>query len=367
MNVHTEDVSIKSATQTQINRALQATYNRAKAKGPGTAKASLDLAKDRYVIFSDLHKGARNRADDFWRSERAYNAAIAYYYQMGHTLILLGDVEELWEEKPKAVLQAYERTSQLEAQFHQEGRYYRILGNHDDEWQFESRVNDLLAPKYRPPEFTVYESLLLTVVDGNSEPLGSLFLIHGHQGTTESDRWAGFSKHIVRHLWRPIQRLTHWSLNTPATSWQRIHQHNRMLYTWAESQTKFVLIAGHTHRPVFKSVSHEAKLQEELARRQEEAGNTPSLKQLEKIAELLAEIEWVVAQQKQKPLSSDKGKAPTKPCYFNTGCCCYLDGDITGLEIADGEIRLVRWPDDDKAPRRKILDRALLADILARC
>jgi hypothetical protein len=32
------------------------------------------------------------------------------------------------------------------------------------------------------------------------------------------------------------------------------------------------------------------------------------------------------------------------PCYFNTGCCSFPDGDITGLEIADGEIRLVRWP-----------------------
>ena len=32
------------------------------------------------------------------------------------------------------------------------------------------------------------------------------------------------------------------------------------------------------------------------------------------------------------------------PCYFNTGCCSFPDGDITGLEIADGQIRLVRWP-----------------------
>jgi len=367
MNVHTEDVSIKSAAQARISRALQAVYDRAKAEKPGAAKASFDLAADRYVIFSDLHKGARNRADDFWRSERAYNAAIAYYYRMGYTLVLLGDVEELWEERPKAVLQAYERTSKLEAQFHQERRYYRILGNHDDEWQFESRVNDLLAPEYRPPELTVYDSLLLTVVDGTSEPMGSLFLIHGHQGTTESDRWAGFSKHIVRYLWRPIQRLTNWSLNTPATSWRRIHQHNRMLYAWAEGQTKLVLIAGHTHRPVFKSVSHEVQLQAKLAKRREDAGDKPSPVQIEEMAELLARIEWVVAQQKQMPKSEGQSKGLIKPCYFNTGCCCYLDGDITGLEIADREIRLVRWPDDDKAPKRKILDRSLLKDVLAEC
>ncbi len=54
-----------------------------------------------------------------------------------------------------------------------------------------------------------------------------------------------------------------------------------------------------------------------------------------------------------------------KPCYFNTGCCCYADGDITGLELAEGEIRLVRWPDDAGRPRPKILATASLKDVLA--
>ena len=31
------------------------------------------------------------------------------------------------------------------------------------------------------------------------------------------------------------------------------------------------------------------------------------------------------------------------PCYFNTGCCKYADGDITGMELLDGELRLVKW------------------------
>jgi hypothetical protein len=30
------------------------------------------------------------------------------------------------------------------------------------------------------------------------------------------------------------------------------------------------------------------------------------------------------------------------PCYFNTGCCCFPDSDVTCLEI-NGELRLVRW------------------------
>ena len=31
------------------------------------------------------------------------------------------------------------------------------------------------------------------------------------------------------------------------------------------------------------------------------------------------------------------------PFYFNTGCCCFSDGDITGIEIADGFIPLIKW------------------------
>ena len=32
-----------------------------------------------------------------------------------------------------------------------------------------------------------------------------------------------------------------------------------------------------------------------------------------------------------------------KPSYFNTGCCCYNDGNITGIEIANNKIQLVKW------------------------
>ena len=41
------------------------------------------------------------------------------------------------------------------------------------------------------------------------------------------------------------------------------------------------------------------------------------------------------------------------PCYFNTGCCSFPDGDITGLEIADGQVRLVRWPGNLREIRGK--------------
>ena len=32
-----------------------------------------------------------------------------------------------------------------------------------------------------------------------------------------------------------------------------------------------------------------------------------------------------------------------KPSYFNSGCCCFRDGDITGIEITYEKISLVKW------------------------
>jgi hypothetical protein len=34
------------------------------------------------------------------------------------------------------------------------------------------------------------------------------------------------------------------------------------------------------------------------------------------------------------------------PLYFNSGCCCFVDGDITGIEIGDGDIRLIKWKEE---------------------
>ena len=45
-----------------------------------------------------------------------------------------------------------------------------------------------------------------------------------------------------------------------------------------------------------------------------------------------------------------------KPSYFNTGCCCFSDGDITGIEIDDGAIRLIKWTLKDGKPERQVLE-----------
>jgi UDP-2,3-diacylglucosamine pyrophosphatase LpxH len=314
-------------------------------------------------VLSDVHRGARNAADDFRQSERAYSAALAYYYRLGHTLILLGDGEELWEERPAAVIESYARTFELEARYHQEGRYMRVWGNHDDLWQYREPRQRFLAPLYGLPELRVCEGVLVDLVDGDAL-LGQAFLVHGHQGDAKSSEWSWLARLVIRYLWRPFQRLTHITVNTPATRWDLRHRLNQAMYAWAEKQSKLLLIAGHTHEPVFKSKSHESQIKARLKRLEDEAGDSPTLDQRAAQAGVAAELEWTRAEEREARLRGN-GIAFTKPCYFNTGCCSYSDGDITGIEIADGEIRLVRWPDEEGDPKPHVLARDALRAVLA--
>lgn len=339
-----------------VDKALDDTYRKAKrAEEINGGVKTLNLATDSYIIFSDLHRGARNRADDFRYTERAYNAAMAYYYQMGHTLIVLGDIEELWEERPEKVFSAYPHTFELEAKFHKAGRYFRVWGNHDNEWRYADKVSKLRKmyedKDYHGAPLQTYESLRFRVVDGDDE-LGYLFLVHGHQGDTKSERLATLSKLGVRYVWRQVQRLTGISLNypTPARRVGLREKYNVAMYQWAERQQKIILIAGHTHRPVFMSQSHEEQIKKKIEKLERDMGDHPKAEQIKELAEWLAKLEWVMAQEMQKPGHEPKVEM-RKPCYFNTGCCSFSDGDITGIEIGKGKIRLIRWPDKDRKPK----------------
>jgi predicted phosphodiesterase len=279
--------------------------------------------------------------------------------------VVLGDAEELWQERADVVVRAYQHTMELEARFHHEGRYHRVWGNHDDAWSSAVLVHLFLEPVYGAP-LPVSEFVRVRVVE-DGEELGTLFLVHGHQGTGASDRWSRLARIPVRYVWRNVQRATGYGWSTPATDWALREKHNVALYSWALRQPDLVLIAGHTHRPVFKSRSHAAQIQEELEAAERELAVTPGDRRLrEEVGHLAAELEWVRARENQR--SGPEGITEMEvPCYFNTGCCSFRNGHITGIEIADGEIRLVRWPNDDDRPRSQVLASASLREVLAAC
>lgn len=340
----------------QVGRALDAAYERA-----ARHERSVDLAEARIVILSDQHKGVRDGADDFRRCEAAYDAALGYYLEAGHTLVVLGDAEELWEAAPNAIFQAYRHTLELEAEFHRTGRYRRVWGNHDDLWGTELAVRTLLDPIF--PGIRVEEAIRLRVTDGGRE-LGTLFLAHGHQGMRWSDRWSRVARLPVRYVWTTVQRVTGRSLNTPARDFRLRKRQDVALYSWAAAHPGTVLVAGHTHAPIFRSRPRSAGVLAELeaARAAASGGDAEAA---ERVRRLRAELEWVRAEENQA--SSERVVPMAGPYYFNTGCCCFVDGHITGIEIADGEIRLVRWPDAGGEPAPSVLERADLREVFAAC
>jgi UDP-2,3-diacylglucosamine pyrophosphatase LpxH len=327
-----------------------------------TEEQELDLETARLVVFSDLHKGGRDSADDFRRAERAYQAALGYYLEQGHRLFVLGDVEELWKYSPDEVIKAYPQSLELEGEFHRKGRYERFWGNHDDLWGHADAVEKRLARFY--PGLRVREALKLRVMSAG-EDLGLIFLVHGHQGTLESERFAWVSKLVVRYIWRPLQRKVGATATTPAGDWALRQRHEAAMFAWTKSHpARPVVIAGHTHRPVFGSSKPPVPDvrpvdQIEAALRDAETARPPDSA---RVAALRAELEWTQAGERQvRPPPIDI----EPPCYFNTGCCSYPDGDVTGIEIDDGKIRLVRWPTDDEKPAMKVLVEDDLRDVLA--
>ncbi len=330
----------------------------------GRVPRRLDVRSDRLVVLSDLHRGKRDRADDFLPCETAYRRALVHYLDSGYTLAMLGDTEELWKSPPEVVIQAYPDVYALEASFHAEGRLLRFFGNHDEEWASPHLVEQHLDPVYPPGSLPVGESLLLEVsLDGKD--LGTIFLVHGHQGTGLSDTLAFLARFTVRFVWKPLQHLTQASRTAPSANRRVREKHNNATRRWAESHEKMLLITGHTHRPVFASIS----ILDELERRlgidiDQITARSDDQEFWNDVVTDCMKRGWLGDEAPCGPPAPD-GRETLQPSLFNTGCCCFSDGRITGLELSDGEIRLVLWSPGSLDGRR-VLARAELERVFER-
>jgi predicted phosphodiesterase len=305
-----------------------------------------DLATAKFVIASDQHKGGRDLADDFRLSEKNYLAALEHYYKNEFTLISVGDSEELWENTPATVIEKNRLVLLEEARFLQTNRYYRLFGNHDLEWKYDFPRNLFLKPLFGE-KLKIMEGLLLTTQYSNQE--FSIFLSHGHQGDQKSDG-NPFSTWVVAAIWTPIQRFLEISINTTADSFELVDKHNIMMYEWSATQKNLIFISGHTHKPVFASLDHIDRLKKQLERARQ-------LNDVHQIKLLEDELE----RRKTEYAGKQFNKTMAIPSYFNSGCCCFSDGDITVIEIEGDAIRLVKWQEENGKPERRVLEEAPLS------
>ena len=304
--------------------------------------------KDKFVILSDQHKGARDGMDIFAKAAKNYLAALDHYNHNKFFYINLGDSEELWENLLVTVKKHNKATFEKEKLFLHRKAFIKIFGNHDLYW-----ANDPLAPvsleQIYGERIKIYEGAILqTKINGKEL---SIYLTHGHQGDLQSDcNW--FSKWFVSDVWGPFQSYLHINPNTPSNNDDLKTAHNRMMYRWSSKRKNTLLITGHTHQPVFKSLTHIEQLYEQLEKAKK-AGDEKAQAGLEK----------QIGHRKKKgdKMPDFTGYLDT---YFNSGCCCFDDGDITGIEIADGCIRLIKWRyTPDKASERIVLDESKLTDL----
>jgi len=336
--------------QDKVNEALTKLYeNTLDESSKKGSMFKFDAGMQSIIIFSDHHKGARDGSDDFAVCEENYLAALDYYNNKKFFYISLGDTEELWENTIFGVLKFNRNTFEKERLFVDRDALCKVYGNHDLLWD-----NDPLAPLYLKNMYgksvKIFSGVVLrsTYADGCSI---DIFCTHGHQGDSQSDG-NKFSKWFVSYIWGPLQSFLRINTNSPATNDQLKSLHNQFMYEWSASQKNIVLITGHTHQPVFNSLTHLERLY--LARHIAIAKGDQ---------ETIDAIDKEIPRRKQEYDHVQMNYESLKPTYFNSGCCCFEDGTITGIEIADGFIRLIKWSKVNGVPTRIVAEQTSLAEL----
>jgi predicted phosphodiesterase len=292
-------------------------------------------AGQRILIASDLHLGNGGARDDFRRNAGLFEAALRdYYLPQGYLLVLNGDIEELQRFTLPQVRRAWSRIFELFAEFRRGPGLIKIFGNHD-------YVLSLRGDPY--PAEKLLEGLCLSNRDR------CLFVFHGHQASLFQERFMSLSGLILRYVATPLGFR---SYSTSQDS-RRKFRVERRVYTFASSR-KLVSLIGHTHRPLFESLSKIDSLRfqiEQLCRRyaveaEEQRGVLEeeirrSREEVDRLYEIKREIPHTPSLYNSRFLV---------PCLFNSGCAVGKRG-FTALEIRGEEIGLVHWFDRRRSDR----------------
>lgn len=295
----------------------------------------------RIVIFSDLHMGNGKSLDDFKPNAELFTTALKdFYLPRGYTLILNGDIEELHRYTLREVRKAWHSLYELFDQLHEEKRLFKIMGNHD------SKLFKLPGESLRYP---LHESLRLLY------RTNSLFLFHGHQSSFFYEKFNEVSGLLLRFLAKPL-RIRNYSVSH---SKDRSFKVEKRAYDFSREK-RIVSIIGHTHRPLFETLSKMDSLNyqiENLLRKHAKAEDeNQRLTIEERINRIKAEIDaHIAAKGKEQTLSSLYSGHTVVPSVFNSGCVIGKRG-MTAIEIQNGKIYLVHWFHKDIDKRYRMED-----------
>jgi predicted phosphodiesterase len=283
---------------------------------------------DKIVIFSDLHLGNGRRNDDFKRNSESFIKVLKdYYLKNDFTLILNGDVEELYKFTLKTIKKSWSELYTIFDEFNNKGKLFKIFGNHD----YELAIN-----KHLKTGFELYESLKLKYNDND------IFIYHGHQTGSWIEQYSKIALFFIKYLFRQIENKIE-----PIES-HKVYKAESNAYCHSKMR-KSISILGHTHRPLFESHSKLDSLKliiEKLIDRYSKSfDDERKLKISNQINRYKSELDKLISSKevyhKRNSLYED---GMIVPCLFNSGSITGKHG-FTGLEIKNGKIALIYWFD----------------------
>lgn len=294
---------------------------------------------DKIVVFSDLHMGDGGKHDDFLPNSDFFMYILEQYYLKNHyKLILNGDIEELQKFSLKQINDQWHNLYQLFGQFEKENAFTKIVGNHDYEL-FSKKLSPVKKPLYRSIKLNYYQHQIV--------------IFHGHQASLLMERFHFFCTIILRYIANPMG-IKNYSVSHDSTV--KFNTEKRV-YNFARTH-QVVSLIGHTHRPLFESLSKIEYLKfkiEQYCRDYSVADETTQLKLGTKIKKFNEELQHLSMKKNKRDgsRSSLYNSDLVVPCLFNSGCVIGKKG-ITAIEIAGGNISLVHWFDRRKS--QKYLD-----------
>ncbi len=302
-------------------------------------KSSIEIPvkpKDKWVLFSDLHVGNGTSKDDFKPNANLFIYVLQkYYLENNFSLILNGDVEELQRFPEDKVIGAWPGLYWLFDEFHQKNALIKTIGNHD---------LSLLLNKGKDSRYPLHHAVKMKWNDHN------IFVFHGHQA---SDKYLKYNRLLgitLKYLANPL-RIKNFSV---AHSSRKQFAIEKKVYDFSVFK-KIVSIIGHTHRPLFESLSKVERLKykiEQLSRRYADQNKSEEQKKIKKsIKTYKKDLIKMYKKDKESFLrKSVYNTIVTVPCLYNSGCVIGKRG-ITALEIENGQIRLIHWFDENTSKR----------------
>ncbi len=247
---------------------------------------------DKFILFSDCHRGDNSFADDFAHNRNIYLHALKHYYAEGFQYCEIGDGDELWENLSfESILNAHKNVYMLLKLFHEDERLHMIWGNHDMVYRNPDYVEKNLSTYFDPKteedielfcDIEYHEGIILK----HSETGQELFLTHGHQADWWNYIFWRWSRFMVRVLWKPLNVMGIADPTSPAKNYKELIKVERRIKKWIVDNNNRLTIVGHTHRPRFPE--------------------------------------------------------PGDIALFNDGSCVH-PRSITGIEIENGVISLIKW------------------------